>query len=80
LTTLRVLTTLARPLLCGAGRRILRPLFVRCGIRNAGGMEAAASESRIASDVVYVSTRITTRRFCLRPSRVLFGASGFSSP
>jgi hypothetical protein len=29
---------------------------------------------------LYVRMRTTTRRFCARPSRVLFGATGFSSP
>jgi hypothetical protein len=28
----------------------------------------------------YTNTRMTTRRFCARPSRVLFGAIGLSSP
>jgi hypothetical protein len=28
----------------------------------------------------YARTRMTTRRFCARPSRVVFGASGFFSP
>jgi hypothetical protein len=28
----------------------------------------------------YDRTRMTTRRFWARPSRVLFGATGFSSP
>jgi hypothetical protein len=32
------------------------------------------------SDLDYASTRMTTRRFWARPSRVLFGAIGFSSP
>ena len=30
--------------------------------------------------VAYESTLITTRRFCARPWRVLFGETGFSSP
>ena len=29
---------------------------------------------------IYASTLMTTRLFCARPSRVLFGATGFSSP
>ena len=46
----------------------------------------AGTGGRLTSDrcrdagCAYASTLITTRRFCARPSRVLFGAIGLSSP
>ena len=48
--------------------------------------KAAASQQRPVSTPVtestnlYARTLITTRRFWARPSRVLFGAAGLSSP
>jgi hypothetical protein len=40
------------------------------------GQRPSATNLRLS----YASTRITTRRFWARPSRVLFGATGFPSP
>ena len=37
-------------------------------------------EARGLTTGAYESTFTTTRRFIARPSRVLFGATGFSSP
>ena len=64
-----------------------RPRFdlrrARMSLRTAGSspleMIAVAGRSTDA-DCAYARTRITTRRFWARPSRVLFGAIGLSSP
>ena len=47
-----------------------------------GGDPKRESGARIlrAPQASYESTRMTTRRFCARPSRLVFGAIGFSSP
>lgn len=46
--------------------------------RSKGPAVRARRERKRLSD--YASTLTTTRRFCARPSRVLFGATGFDSP
>ena len=67
----------------GCAGRVTGPRCERCRFRCRFGFRTWSHLSHLIARIApesYASTLITTRRFCARPSRVLFGATGLSSP